>query len=68
MNDKQISLSLPIQIVEYILQLLNEQPRKISDPVFQLIQGQAQAALAPPAPVLVPAPDEAAVTNQKDVN
>jgi len=48
--DKQIALSLPLPVVEWILGLVNEQPRRVSDPVFQLIHGQTLPQVTPPAP------------------
>ncbi len=54
--DKQITLSLPLPVVEWLLGLVNEQPRRVSDPVFQLIHGQTLPQVAPPAP----APSQAA--------
>jgi hypothetical protein len=50
--DKQIKLVLPLPVVEWLLNVVNEQPRKVSDPVFQLIVQQAQAQVNPqPQPV-----------------
>jgi len=46
--EKQLTLTLPIPVVEWLLNLVNEQPRRAADPVFQLIQGQAAAQLNPP--------------------
>jgi len=46
--DKQITLTLPLPVVEWLLTLVNEQPRRVADSVFQLIQGQATAQLNPP--------------------
>jgi hypothetical protein len=38
----EITLKLPLNVVEYVLNLVNEQPRKVADPVWKLIQSQAQ--------------------------
>lgn len=38
----EITLKLPLNVVEYLLSLVNEQPRKVADPVWQLIRSQAQ--------------------------
>jgi hypothetical protein len=64
MNEPQITLSLPLSVVEYLLALVNEQPRKTADPVFRLIQTQAQAALnPPPAPAPEAADEKPGLTN-----
>jgi hypothetical protein len=48
--DKQITLNLPLPVVEWVLNLVNEQPRRVSDPVFQLIHGQTLPQVTPTTP------------------
>jgi hypothetical protein len=43
--EPQIRLALPISVVEHLLRTLDEQPRRIANPIFNLIQGQAMAQM-----------------------
>ncbi len=62
--DKQITLTLPLPVVEWLLTLVNEQPRRVSDPVFQLIHGQTLPQVAPPpAPAAEAAPASPSLTD-----
>lgn len=45
--DKQITLSLPLPVVNWLLELVDNQPRRVADPVFRLIFGQISAQVKP---------------------
>jgi hypothetical protein len=52
--NQEITLKLPVSVVEFLLNVVNEQPRRVADPIFHLIQRQA-APQVNPTPVPPPA-------------
>lgn len=48
-NDPSVTLNVPLSLVNYVLNVLNERPHKESRGAIDTLTEQAQAALNPPA-------------------
>ena len=51
-QDPTISISVPLSLVNYLLNVLGDRPFNESAPVIKVLTEQAQGALNPPLPAI----------------